>query len=141
MRLQQLLEATYGPDDRYSEQDVDLFATALQASFEYAKSHGIQVNLAAHFFDQQFMKRERGYNGRFKYSKITHSELISTLAKVLTRGLRFFKDKEPGTNYVFFDQDTQLNVPLRKAGNNRYTVPSSIIKDRIYYGNYQKIVL
>ncbi len=118
-----------------------MFETALRASFDYAKSHGIQVKLADHFFDQQFMKRERGYNGRFKYSKITHSELISTLAKVLTRGLRFFKDKEPGTNYVFFDQATQLNVPLRKAGNNRYTVPSSIIKDRIYYGNYQKIVL
>jgi hypothetical protein len=133
-----ITEATYGIDTRYSAEDLNLlFHAANDISRVALKNLGITIQITSHFKDQIQMKRNRGPE---LLPKITPVELIDAFSRILNRGLKFFKNKEEGTNYVFFDQQTLLNIPLIKKAETRYAVPT-ILKSRKYYGRDQKITL
>jgi hypothetical protein len=139
MRINEIItEATYGIDLRYTEQDLDLLYKAANEVARIAKEKlGITIIITAHFKDRI---REKRFRGQEPFTKITPQELIDTFAKILNRGLKFFKNKDEGTNYVFFDQRNLLNIPLNKKAESRYTVPT-ILKNNKYYGKDQKITL
>lgn len=133
----ELIEATFGLDTRYTEADVTRLAKALDAALWYAKSKSITIKLSDHFFDQIFMKRRPGET---QLPKVTHDDIIETFGRILTRGITFFRDKPEGTNFIFFDPKTLLNIPLIKKSENRYIVPT-IVKNNKYLGRGQKITL
>ncbi len=132
MRLQELLEREYARDERYSVDDLKKIQNATIAVQQYARSKGINFIFATHFFDRVPAKRGVG--------KITHDDVMDTCARILTRGLTFFKDKEEGTTYVFFDKHTLLNIAVIKKEDNRF-IAMSIVKDYRSLSRDQKITL
>lgn len=139
MRINDIIaEATYGIDTRYTEQDLDLlFRAATDIAKVTHKNLGITIIITAHFKDQIRMKR---FPGKERFEKITPIDLIDAFSKILNRGLTFFRGKDIGTNYIFFDKDTLLNVPLIKNAETRFTVPTIIKRDK-YMAPGQKITL
>jgi hypothetical protein len=133
-----IIEATYGPDTRYTAQDLDMLFKTMEEIVKFAATElGIQLTVTSHFKDQLSMKRNPGEP---LFGKITRDELITTMAQILSRGLRFFKHKDDGTNYVFFYPQTLLNIPLVKKADNRFAIPT-VVKSSRYLGRDQKITL
>lgn len=127
--------SNYDQDPRYTAEAMQRIRLACQAITDHAQQMGIEFDFSRHFFDQ--IKLRRGTPGA---NSITERDIMSTSARILNRGISFFKDKEVGTDFAFADQKNELIMPVMKMGDSRYRV-LTVVRDYRWAGRSQKILL
>lgn len=93
---------------------------------------GIYLDFRKHFFDQLVLQRGM--------SRIEPDMIMAAFAKIKTKGLHLFRNKPEGTEFIFYDPVTNLNIPFIKTGDNSYRLPT-VVRDTRYLGPGQKINL
>lgn len=127
--------SNYPQDPRYTAEAMQRIRLACQAVTDHARQMGIEFSFSRHFFDQ--IKLKRGTPGA---NPINERDIMSTSARILNRGLTFFKDKEVGTDFAFADQKNDLIMPVKKMGDDRYQA-LTVVRDYRWAGRSQKILL
>lgn len=119
-------------DPFYTEDRERKIYLAIAAVQSVASNNGIMLDFRDHFFDQLFVKRGM--------SRIDESMLLNTFGRILHRGLHLFRNKEPGTDLVFYDPTNDLNIPFVKVKENVYRIPT-IVRDLRWLGPQRKVTL
>lgn len=97
-----------------------------------AKKRGITLDFRGHFYDQLLAKRGM--------SRIEPEMLVRTFAKILARGLHLFQGHDEGYSLVFYDPETNLNIPFIKVKKQIYRLPT-IVRDTRWLGPEKKVTL
>lgn len=133
MKINDILEhSQWGRDPFYTEGRERKIYLAIAAVQNVASKNGIVLDFRDHFFDQLFAKRGM--------SRIDESMLLNTFGRILNRGLHLFKDKEDGTDLVYYDPTNDLNIPFVKVKEGVYRIPT-IVRDLRWLGPQRKVTL
>lgn len=125
-------EGQWEVDQSYTEQDIqDLHRVAMVVE-NYARSKlGVTVRFSKHYFDQAVKKRGAG--------KIVPQLMLDASAKLLKRGLNYFRDKPDMTSYAFQDNINGIIFEVLKHSDNKFEV-RTVVRDTRWLGRSQKIV-
>lgn len=133
MKIKELLEhSNWEQDPYYTEDRVRALYLSIKAVQDYSSHIGIRLDIKDHFFDQMLAKRGM--------SKIEPGMLIDTFGRIINRGLHLFRSKPDGTNLVFYDPQTNLNIPFIKMGKNKFQL-RTIMRDTRWLGPEPKVTL
>lgn len=133
MKIKELLEHSDWPQDPYYTEDrVRQLYLTIKAVQDYANHIGIRLDIRDHFFDQMLAKRGM--------SKIEPGMLMDTFGRIINRGLHLFRGKDDRTSLVYYDPNTNLNIPFIKLGKNKYQL-RTIMRDTRWLGPEQKVIL
>jgi hypothetical protein len=97
-----------------------------------AKKRGITLDFRGHFYDQMLAKRGM--------SRIEPEMLVRTFARILARGLHLFQGHDEGYQIVYYDPETNLNIPFIKVKKQIYRLPT-IVRDTRWLGPEKKVTL
>lgn len=120
-------------DPYYTPERERAILNAVLASQNYYASKGITLKINdQHFFQQLFANRGM--------SRIEPEMLIRAFAKIMNRGLHLFQGKNEGTSFIFYDPETNINIPFVKVKKQIYRIPT-IARDTKWLGPGDKINL
>jgi hypothetical protein len=125
--------SNYAINPAYTPEVMRELTLMCRAAEGYFEKHGFKLHFTDHFFDQ--MKLKRGNRDIY-----TTQDLMATLVKILQRGMQFFKGKVPGTNFVFYDQHTNIHIAI-KRDNVDFYVATTTVRDYKWTGEGQVIRL
>lgn len=128
---QVVAEREWERDDTYTEEDIRKIHSSAMAVENYAHKNGISLRFSKHFFDRAIAKRGEG--------KITYELLLNSCAKLIKRGLNYFRDKPVMTSYAFQDNNNAIILEVLKHSDTKFEV-RTIVRDLKWFGRSQKIV-
>lgn len=125
-------EREWEVDDSYTEQDIRDLHSAAMVVENYARNKmGITVKFSSHYFDQAIKKRGAG--------KIVPQLMLDSAAKLLKRGLNYFRDKPDMTSYAFQDNINGMIFEVLKHNDKKYEI-RTVVRDIRWLGRSEKIV-
>lgn len=133
MKIADILEhSDWKPDPFYTKDRIRRIHMAISAVQNVASTKGIVLDVRDHFYKQLLANRGM--------SRIDENMLMETFGRIINRGLHLFKDKADGTNLVFYDPHTNLNIPFTKVTSGVFRLPT-IVRDLRWLGPEQKVTL
>lgn len=134
MKISDIVEhSSWAQDPYYTAERQRAILNAVLAAQNHYASRGITLTINdQHFFQQMFAQRGM--------SRIEPEMIIRAFAKIMSKGLHLFQGKNEGTSFIFYDPDTNINIPFVKIKKQRYRIPT-IVRDVKWFGPGDKVNL